>query len=364
MLNICDTPSVQIDLDVVERNIASAVSALSAAGITHRPHIKVHKSVELAKMQIAAGCRGITCAKLGEAEVFAAAGIDDILLAYPLIGDLKLERYAALMKKNPGLTIRTVINSFFGALELSELGHRTGKRLPVLIELDGGIARGGVRPENLPDFCREISSLAGIEVVGTLAYGGDIYGCRTESEIRARARTERDEILSCGEILRRNGYRADILSGGSSFSLRYPEELKGLTEVRAGNYIFNDNALCGIGIVSEKDCAMRIVSTVVARPDKFSAIIDAGSKTLTTDTTGSRAGYGFVTEFPGAVIVKLNEEHGYVNSDTELTCKIGDVVHVIPNHACTVPNLCEEIYGIRNGGFDHMVKIDARGKNR
>jgi D-serine deaminase-like pyridoxal phosphate-dependent protein len=358
------TPSVQADLDVVERNIARAVEALGAVGITHRPHIKVHKSIALARLQQRLGCRGITCAKLGEAEVMADGGIGDILLAYPLIGTDKLERYRLLAQRKD-LLIRTVINSVVGAKGLSDLGAAMRRRLPVLIEMDGGINRGGVKPgEPLAAFAHEVKDLPGIEIEGLLYYGGDIYGCKTREEIRLRAAREREELLESAGILKSLALTVKIISGGSSFSLHVPEELKGLTEVRAGNYIFNDNALFGLGMIPEEDCALRIYATVVGRSDGETAIIDAGSKTLTTDTVGSRPGYGYVAGSPKAVIYKLNEEHGFVRQDGGLDWNIGDVVAVIPNHACTVPNLCDEIYGVRDGRLETPIRIDARGKNR
>jgi D-serine deaminase-like pyridoxal phosphate-dependent protein len=358
------TPSVQINMNIVEDNIKNAVEVLGACGITHRPHIKVHKSIVLAGLQQRLGCKGITCAKLGEAEVMADGGIGDILLAYPLIGADKLERYRLLVGRD-GLCIRTVINSTTGAKGLSDLGSSMGCRLPVLIELDGHINRGGVKPgEALRAFAKAVKDLPGIEIEGLQYYGGDIYGCKTKEEIRLRSKCERDEILTSADMLSSFGFPMQILSGGSSFSLHCPEELKGLTEVRAGNYIFNDNALFGLGIVRQEDCALRIYTTVVSRPDGETAIIDAGSKTLTTDTVVSRPGYGYIVESPGALVYKLNEEHGFVRNDEGLDWEVGDILTIIPNHACTIPNLCDEIYGVRDGRLEMPIAIDARGKNR
>lgn len=358
------TPSVQVDLDIVERNISAAVNALAAHNIAHRPHIKVHKSVELALLQQRLGCQGITCAKLGEAEVMADGGITDILLAFPLIGADKLGRYRQLAQR-PGLLIRTIINTWESAKGLSDLGENMGMRLPVLIELDGGIQRGGLEGgQPLLDFAKAVKDLPGLDIQGLQYYGGDIYGCKTPDEISARSRRERDDILQNAQQLKALGMNMSILSGGSSFSVRYPRELEGLTEVRAGNYIFNDNALFGINMVQETDCALRIFATVVGRPDAVSAIIDAGSKTLTSDTTASRPGYGYIVGAPGAVIHKLNEEHGFVRCESGLGWQVGEVISIIPNHACVIPNLCDEIYAMRNGQLSHCIRIDARGKNR
>ena len=357
------TPSVQIDLDTAERNIIQAVEELAKYHIVHRPHIKVHKSVFLARRQQELGCHGITCAKLGEAEAMADGGLTDILVAYPLIGKDKLERYRRLAER--GIKLRTIVNSLTGARGLSELGEAMGRPLAVLVELDGGIGRGGLKlGENLEEFGKSLKELKGISVEGVEYYGGDIYGCRTPEEIRLRARRERDEIVESANLLSALGYDMKVLSGGSSFSIRFPEELEGLTEVRAGNYIFNDNALLSIGMVPLERCAMRIWSTVVARPDPFTAIIDAGSKTLTTDHVGYREGFGYIPEEPAAVITKLNEEHGFVRCEQGISWAVGDRVSVVPNHACTVPNLCDEIYGVRQNQLESVIAVEARGKNR
>lgn len=358
------TPSVQVDLDVVERNITAAVQSLAAYGIAHRPHIKVHKSVELARLQQSLGCRGITCAKLGEAEVMADGGIEDILLAFPLLGRDKLERYRLLSGRD-NLRITTIINSLEGARGLSDLGESMGRPLPVLIEMDGGICRGGLPPgAPLLAFAKEAARLPGLAIQGLQYYGGDIYGCKTPEEIENRAQRERDEIVENADALEKLGLCMQVRSGGSSFSLRFPKALEGLTEVRAGNYIFNDNALFGIDMVKQEDCALRVYATVVSRPDATSAILDAGSKTLTTDLVSNRPGYGYVVEQPSACIHKLNEEHGFVQDPAGIPWNIGDVITIIPNHACTVPNLCDEIYATRKGKYHHALAIQARGKNR
>ena len=358
------TPSVRVDMDIVERNIRNAVSVLSSVNISHRPHIKVHKSIALARLQQKLGCKGVTCAKLGEAEVMADGGITDIVLAYPLIGADKLERYRALVTRKD-MRIQTVINSIPGARGLSDLGLSLGCRLPVLIELDGGIKRGGLpNGEALTAFGKAVKDMPGLQIEGVEYYGGDIYTCKTKEDVRLRARRERDEILEAAQTLRSLGINISILSGGSSFSMFFPEEISGLTEVRAGNYIFNDCARLGLGLINVEDCALRIHCTVIARPDSETAIIDAGSKTLTTDTVSSREGYGYVVQAPNAIIYKLNEEHGFVKQDGGLNWEIGQTIDVIPNHACTVPNLCDEIYAMRGNVFEGAICIDARGKNR
>lgn len=361
-MDYISTPSVCVDMDVTKRNIDRTVHALAEHGITHRPHIKTHKSLRLAQMQLNAGCKGITCAKLGEAEVMANGGIDDIFIAYPLIGQEKWNRYGRLMER--GLKMLTLVNSTVGARGLSALGQRLGTELPVVIEMDGGLERGGLRQDNLYDFVKEVAKLPGIILQGVCCYSGGIYGCKTMEEIRNLATQEREELLTAADCLRKLGLQVNVISGGSSFSVLCPDELHGLTEVRAGNYIFNDNALLSIGKVDITDCSLKIRSTVVARPSSKTAIIDAGSKTLTTDNINYREGYGLIVDSADAIIYKLNEEHGYVKRESGLDWEVGHEIDIIPNHACTVTNLCDELLEMENGKVVGSIRVEARGMNR
>lgn len=362
MYDKIETPAVVVELNIAQKNIREMVENNKRYGIGHRPHIKAHKSLRLARMQLDAGAIGITCAKLGEAEVFAEGGIRDILLAFPVIGRDKLERYGKLTEICSPLTI---VNSVEGAKGLSDLGVSLHRTLDVLIELDGGIRRGGVPPmEPALAYARMIRDLPGIRIVGLMYYGGLIYAEKTEEGIARMARKERDDLLNTKALLEKNGFTLPIVSGGSSFSAKCPENLEGITEVRAGNYIFNDGAQLYIKKVRPEDCALRVAATVVSRVDDCSVIIDAGSKTLTSDTCACGTGFGYVMGHEDIVIYKLNEEHGYLKSENPIDLKIGEKIAVIPNHACVVPNLTDRMVGLRDGVFDSMIRVDARGRNR
>ncbi|MEA4890034.1 MAG: alanine racemase [Clostridiaceae bacterium] len=356
------TPAVVAELDQVEENIRDMVRMNAEQGIRVRPHIKPHKSCYLARLQLSLGCRGITCAKLGEAEVMADCGIRDILIAFPLIGKDKMERLGALMQK---ADMMTIVNSETGAAQLSDLGLRIGKKVRVLIEIDGGINRGGLKPgEPAVAFARAIGHHQGIEIIGLLYYGGTIYSETTLEGFDRVTRLEHDNVLETAALLRQAGFTMEILSGGSSYSSKRPQFLNGITEVRPGHFIFNDAGQLVSGFATERQCALRVVATVVCVNDEHHAIIDAGSKTLTTDLCGHRAGYGYVAGRGDILIAKLNEEHGFIESEHPLGYKIGDKIAIIPNHACVIPNLADEIYGFRNGKMERMIRIDARGKNR
>ncbi len=362
MTDFLPTPAVVAELDQIEANIQAIVAANARYNIAVRPHIKPHKSVYLAQLELALGCRGITCAKLGEAEVMADHGLTDILIAFPLIGADKMARLGQLLDRADVLTI---VNSVEGARQLSALGQAKGQPVRTLIELDGGIRRGGIEPlEPAVVFAKAICGLPGIRIAGLMYYGGTIYSEKSPAGFEKAARLEQANLTGTARLLEAIGLEMKILSGGNSFAAKLPQNLAGLTEVRPGNFIFNDcNQLC-TGMATEQQCALRVVTTVVSVVDSHHAIIDAGSKTLTTDLCAHRPGYGWVVGRSDIQISKLNEEHGFIESTHPLDLAIGDKIAIIPNHACVIPNLADEIYGIRQGQIERMIAIEARGKNR
>ncbi len=362
MYDYLPTPAVVVELEQVEKNLKEMVEQNEKNGIHVRPHIKPHKSVEIAKLQQALGAKGITCAKLGEAEVMAEAGLKDILIAYPLIGEDKMERLEKLMDI---ADIITIVNSTAGANQLSKAGERKNRKVKVLIEIDGGISRGGKKPfEPALKFADSIRELSGIEIIGIMYYGGTIYNESTMEGFDRVTKSEHDNIAGTAKMLRAAGFKMEVLSGGSSYSSKRSHLLKGITEVRPGHYIFNDCGQLFTSFATEEQCALRVVATVVCVNDEKRAIIDAGSKTLTSDLCGHHEGYGYVVGRPDLTITKLNEEHGFIESCHILNLQIGDKIAIIPNHACVILNLADEVYGIRNGRVNHMICIDARGKNR
>ena len=359
-----DTPAVLVDMDIVERNIRRLVGGARSAGLAHRPHIKTHRCVELAKLQLAEGAQGITCAKLGEAEVMADAGIDDILIAYPVIGEIKLERYAALHKRIARLL--SIINSFAGAKGLSDTALRNGEVYDVLIEVDGGTSRGGIAPgQPVLDFADSLKDLKGIHICGLMYYPGINYFEHEKAGIIAAAERERRDVVDTAELLSSHGYEMSVLSGGNSISSKIPEYLKGLTELRAGNYSFNDCQQLYFDQVTEDDCALRVLATVVCRTGPNTAILDVGTKTLSSDVFhGTELGNGRIAGHKEIKITALNEEHAFIKSPQDLPFEIGDKVQIIPNHSCVIPNLAGRMYKVREGKVCGALHVDARGASR
>ncbi|MEB3100950.1 D-TA family PLP-dependent enzyme [Ferviditalea candida] len=362
MLNQIPSPSVIVDLNIVDKNIQNMSEIAKKAGIKHRPHIKTHKSVYFANKQKQAGAVGITCAKLGEAEVMAEAGFDDILVAFPIIGEEKLERLYQLAQK---IKVSTCIDSIEVAQGISEVGLKLGQPIPVYIEVEGGNLRCGRQPgEDTVNFAQQVKRLQGVEIIGILTYAGQIYNEKNIDDIRRVAKEEADNLKNTVELLRESGIFVREISAGSSISSKFASELKGVTEIRAGNYIFHDVSQLSTGMASIDECALRVIATVVSTPSPGRAIIDAGSKTLTTDTAQFRKGYGYIIEYPEIEIYKLNEEHGFLRFDPSIQLSVGQRLTIIPNHACVVANLTDEYIGVRGDQIVEVIPVEARGKNK
>ncbi|WP_020620643.1 alanine racemase [Paenibacillus daejeonensis] len=354
------TPAVIIDLDIMEANIAAMAQRLRSSGIQHRPHSKSHKSAAVARRQLAAGAVGITTAKLSEAEALAAAGIHKLLIAYPIVGEDKLRRLAALHQQ---AELIVTVDSLIAAEGLARVGRESGRPLRVLVEIDGGLHRGGRQPgDDTVSFARLVSDMQGLELCGLMGYFGAIYRESSEQGFRSAVQREAQCMREMAASLRAAGLPAEIISTGSSPSGLYCEELTGVTEVRAGNYVFFDASGVAMGLAREEDCALRVIATVVSTPMPGYATIDAGTKTLTSDKAHHREGFGMIVGQPDLRIESLNEEHGFVRyPPNQAELKVGDRMEIIPNHACVLPNLCDRVAGVRQGKLEEWIVIDARG---
>jgi len=345
------TPAAVIDLDRVERNIARIQAACNAAGVANRPHIKTHKSPMLARRQIQAGAKGITCQKLGEAEVMADAGIDDILISYNLIGEEKMARLAALQAR-ANITVAAdnavVIDGLATGAAIS------GRPLSVVVECDTGRKRAGVEtPAEAIALARQIAASKGLRFAGFMLYP-------TETGWDA-AQTFYDEALAG---VREHGLDATMVSTGGSPNLKNLGKLKGATEHRPGTYIYNDRMQVAAGVATLEDCALTIYSTVVSRATPDRGILDAGSKTLTSDS-GGLDGFGLILEHPEATIARFAEEHGFLDlARSNTRPNVGDVVRIVPNHVCVVVNMMDEVVMVRGEEIVGVLPVAARGKLR
>jgi D-serine deaminase-like pyridoxal phosphate-dependent protein len=348
-LDELDTPVLTADLDAIERNIAGMQAYCDDHGLALRPHIKTHKLPELARRQTDAGARGITCQKLGEAEVFADAGFDDILISFPLVGRVKAERLADLAGR---AKMSVVGDSSAVAESLAGVLAARGLEVDFLVECDTGFGRTGVQS---PDEAAELATLVG-RLDGLRFAGLMTYPTRPESGPWLRA---------AREAVERAGLAVEQISGGGTPTARRTHEIGEVTEVRVGTYVYGDRACIANGSVPLDDCALRVLATVVSRPTRERAILDAGSKTLTSDQAVGATGHGLLVEYPDAEVYALNEEHGYVDvSACARAPEVGDRVAIVPNHACGTANMHDEVVLHRGGEVVETLPTTARGKVR
>ena len=345
------TPALVIDMDRVERNIARVQKICDDAGVANRPHIKTHKSPFLAQLQIEAGAKGITCQKLGEAEVMAQSGIDDILISYNLIGDEKMARLGALSAKTD---VTVAADNPVVIAGLPAAAAAAGRALPVVIECDTGRRRAGVEtPAEVIALADQIQKTLGLSFAGLLMYP-------TETGW-SEAQRFYDEAA---DGLRQLGLDPAIVSTGGSPNLKNVGKLKGATEHRPGTYIYNDRMQVAAGVATWDDCALHVYSTVVSRAAPDRGILDAGSKTLTADT-GGLDGYGLILEHPEARIARFAEEHGFLDlTKSNTRPAVGDVVRIVPNHVCVVVNMADEVVMVRGDEIVGILPVAARGKLR
>ena len=345
------TPALVIDMDRFERNIARAQEICDTAGVANRPHIKTHKSPLLAQLQIKAGAKGITCQKLGEAEVMAQDGIDDILISYNLIGEEKIARLGALLART---NITVAADNEVVIAGLPAAAAIAGRSLPIVIECDTGRKRAGVEtPAEVIALASQIARTPGLSFAGLLMYP-------TETGWTEAQRFFDDATAG----LRQLGLDPAIVSTGGSPNLKNVGKLKGATEHRPGTYIYNDRMQVAAGVATWDDCALHVYSTVVSRAAPDRGILDAGSKTLTADT-GGLDGYGLILEHPQARIARFAEEHGFLDlAKSNTRPAVGDVVRIVPNHVCVVVNMSDEVVMVRGDEIIGILPVAARGKLR
>ncbi|CCM78792.1 D-TA family PLP-dependent enzyme [Rhizobium mesoamericanum] len=343
------TPRPIIDEDRLAANIARVQAYMDQHGLNFRPHIKTHKIPALAAEQITAGAKGINCQKISEAEAFAAAGFEDILITFNILGPQKLERLGALNERISDLKV--VADSTATVDGLSSY-FASRKPLTVLVECDTGGGRCGVQtPEEARSLAEHINNTPG------LAFGGLLNYPKPGSAAVVQAFLNEALLL-----LRADGIACPTVSNGGTPSLFEAHLVSAATEHRAGTYIYNDRSMVRAGHCSEADCAMHVLATVVSRPTADRAVIDAGSKALTSDLLGF-ADYGTVVGYPEAVITGLSEEHGVIDLSKcgDTRPKIGDKIRIIPNHTCVVSNLFDTMVFHRDGVVTRVENVAARG---
>ncbi len=344
-----DTPAVVIDLDVVENNLHSYQAYCDEHDIALRPHIKTHKLPSLAKAQIDAGAVGITCQKIGEAEVMADAGIENILLTYNIIGEAKLVRLRSL---HDNIKLSVTADNPTVIVGLSSAFADADWPLAVLIECDTGAGRCGVQtPEATVELAQQIGQSMGLRFAGLMTYPATGGTAAVQTFMTAAKALLADAGYAC----------ATISSGGSPDCWR-AHEAPIVDEYRIGTYIYNDRSLLEREVCALSDCALHVLATVVSVPTPDRAIIDAGSKILTTDLFGLK-GHGLVIGHPDVIITNLSEEHGHLDCSRSKDCfSVGDRIRIVPNHACVVSNMVDQVHLLQDDVVVAVQDVAARGK--
>jgi len=352
-----ETPAVVVDLDRTDARIARMAAVMRERGVALRPHVKTHKSVEFARRQIEAGAVGLTVATIGEAEVFADAGFEDIFIAYPVIAlGPKAERLRRLSERC-GLSV--------GADSVEGLGSLAAARgasgpLRVLIEIDSGGARTGVKPDLAGPLARRAVDL-GLEVAGAFTHEGHGY-----KGVAARPAAGADAVASlaaAADSLRAEGIEPSVLSAGSTPTA----ELSAygvVTEERPGTYLFSDRLQATLLGEPPEDVALMVLARVVSTGAGDGFVVDAGAKILAQDVSPLTPGHGAIVDYPEGVVVRLNDHHGVVELPAASPRPaIGSVVWVVPNHVCPVVNLVDDFVVASGGRIFEQCLVDARGRN-
>lgn len=342
------TPLPVIDEDRLAANIARAQEYMIEHGLAFRPHIKTHKIPAVAQQQVDAGAIGINCQKVTEAEVFADAGFDDILITYNILGAARLARLMALNDRVA--TLRVVADSAVTIAGLSAAVQ--DKPLRVLVECDTGAGRCGVQTvQAAVDLARAIAAAPGLQFDGLMTYPA-IGGADAVEAFLQDAMAQ----------LAVAGLDCPVRSNGGTPDLFAAHLVPSATEHRAGTYVYNDRSMMRAGECGADDMAMEILTTVVSRPTPTRVVLDAGSKALTSDLLGF-TDYGVIPALPGSRIVSLSEEHAVVDL-TDCTVPmpgIGEQVRIVPNHTCVVSNLFDRMVFHRAGVVTRVLPVAARG---
>jgi D-serine deaminase-like pyridoxal phosphate-dependent protein len=355
-----ETPALVVDLDTLDRNLSRVASYVALHGLTLRPHTKTHKSIRLARRQLQLGAAGLTVAKVSEAEVMLGADPADLLVAFPIVGQSKLSRLMQVARRT---AVTVALDSFAAAQALDAAAAAAGVPVGVLAEVDVGLGRVGVSPNDLLPLARAILGLKHVAFEGIALYPGHV---KSWDAAGRRAFAAVAELL--GQILsefRRAGIELRTVSGGSTPTLFHSHEMRGLTEIRPGTYVFNDVNTVQSGACSWEDCAATLLATVVSTARRGQMIVDGGSKTFSSDRLldPTDATFGRVTDAPGARFHKMNEEHGFIDiTEAGREFHVGDRVRIVPNHVCVAVNLHERVYGLRGDAVEEVWNVDARGK--
>jgi D-serine deaminase-like pyridoxal phosphate-dependent protein len=363
-----DTPSLIVDLDRMERNLREWQETITRSGAKLRPHIKTHKVPEIALEQEKLGAAGIACAKVSEAEPFVTAGIRDVVIAYPVVGREKWARVARLARE---AKVTVNVDSAEGIRGLSEAATAAGVKIDVQVEVDSGFHRCGfphTDVDSIEDFARLIGSLPNLELEGITTHRGMSFDGAAELTPEEGGLAEGRLMVELAEKLRSRGVGIEKVTAGGTITGRSVARVPGVTEVRAGTYVFQDLMQVAFGTTTEENLALSILTTVVSHQARDRATVDGGTKTFSGDRGGARPNPAesspALARAVGrdVVLERISEEHGMVRLGAGTSLEVGEKVAFYPFHVCTCVNLADELVGVRGGKVEKVWRISARGR--
>ena len=365
-----ETPYVLIDKERLQSNIRFVKELANSHQVNLRPHIKTHKCLEIARLQINQGAVGITASKTDEALVFIENGISSVTVAYPLVVESKVDRLLEASRSH-NVDLKLMVDSREGLEVVSHAAKKHGMKIGVFLKIDVGLHRCGVSENDATELAQRISSNSSLSFRGLLSHAGHVYGTKNRDDVLTVARDECKILQRVREKLQNSGIEVKEVSVGSTPTVLASDSYEGITEIRPGNYVFMDRTPLRLGLIKPEQIALSVLATVVSKNTDY-FIVDAGSKVFSSDlgAHGTSCGNIFGLAYPlgrfqekeyEIEVVKLSEEHGFIKPG-QFDLKIGEKVRIVPNHACAVANLTASYTVVENDQVVDHWNVAARGR--
>ena len=356
------TPALLVDIDILDRNIASMRDAAAALGVKLRPHAKAHKSPAIGKLQLASGATGLCAAKLGEADVLVRGGIRDVLITAEVVGPLKIQRLMGLLAITPD--VKAVVDSEQNAIDLSTAALASKRKLKVAIDVNVGQNRTGLgTPEDIVALAQIIAKQKGLDLIGLQGYGGNNQHVMGFENRKAREVASNEKVVAARHALEKAGFAVQMVSVGGTGSYNIDADFPGVTEIQPGSYVFMDSHYNKIGGRDQPDFSefgnsLSVLTTVISRAVSGRAIVDAGGKALSTDESVPEP-----IGLTGATYGVAGDEYGALRlQNPSRDLKVGDQLQIMPGHCDTTVNLHNVFFGVRKGVVEHVWPIEGRGR--
>ncbi len=360
------TPSIVVDLDILESNIKNMQRVCSENGKQLWPMIKTHKSTEMIRMQMEAGATGFLAGTLDECEALFEAGVKNIMFAYPVAGEANLKRVYELAAKCPGFLIR--IDTRDSAALIDAGAKKAGVKVNYTLILDIGLHRFGVPNSEIVALADSLREFDNLVLKGLSTHPGHVYAAQRPEEVQGYVEQETGRVYEAVKDLEAAGYKLELVTSGSTATVYGSvKDGRSFNVFHPGNYVFNDSIQMSLGIAKESECSLYVLATVISHPAEDRLIIDAGTKCLGLDKgahgNDTLRGYGHVIGHPELLVDTLSEEVAKIIIEGRTDVKVGDKIKIIPNHACPSANFTSYLVGVRKGEIERLIEVDIRNNS-